>query len=99
MQTKVRTERSDKKVRIYPYLKKSTHQKLELLRQSVNINKAVSIHDLAEDLLDVCIEFPEFINWIQDKYSVPGDHPLRIICVKDNGQKKLIRMFEANRPR
>lgn len=97
MGTHIRTERSDKKKRIYPYLRKSTAENLELIRQAVNTQKEVSIHDLAEDFLDVVTMTPAFINWIQDKYKVPGDHPLRVVPVIENNRCKLIRLFEGQR--
>lgn len=96
MQSIKRKERSDKKIRIYPYLKQSTHEKLELLRQAVNLNKTVSIHDIAEELLDVCMNMPEFVNWIQNKYKVPGDHPLRIVPIMENGKQRFVRLFDAS---
>jgi len=95
-EVKKRSERSDKKLRIYPYLKSDTFNRLEIIRQAVNVMQPVSIHDLAEDILDIALNMPEFVTWLQNKYKVPADHPLRIVPVKSNGMVTLHRLFEAH---
>lgn len=95
MLNRKRAERSDKKHRIYPYLSDETFARLDKIRQAINSQKAVSIHDLAEDFLDVCVRMPEMINWIQDKYGVPGDHPMRVFRVNEMGKSSLKHMYET----
>ncbi|MBM7592226.1 hypothetical protein [Brevibacillus fulvus] len=95
MATQKRAERSDKKKRIYPYLTDDSHTRLDKLRQAINSQKSVSIHDIAEELLDICTQSPEVISWIQNKYGVPADHPMRVIRVTEMGKSVLRHLYEC----
>lgn len=96
MQTQKRAERSDKKKRIHPYLELDTHARLEKIRQSVNSqNQSISIHDIAEDLLDACTQSPEVIGWLMTKYKVPHDHPMRAVRVTERGKNVIKHLFEC----
>ncbi|MBW5471552.1 hypothetical protein ABEX29_01115 [Brevibacillus porteri] len=96
MQTKQRAERSDKKKRIHPYLDHDTYSHLDKIRQSVNTQKkAISIHDIAEDILEACVQAPEIIGWLMKKYGVPSDHPMYAVKVKENGKHVIKHLFEC----
>ncbi|MFF0828770.1 hypothetical protein ACFYU8_17800 [Brevibacillus sp. NPDC003359] len=96
MQRQKRAERSDKKMRIHPYLDRATFERLDKIRQSVNTQKkSVSIHDLAEDLIDLCTQTPEVIKWIMRRYDVPSDHPMYAIRFSENGTNVIKHLFEC----
>lgn len=91
-----RAERSDKKERIYPYLSRDTYSNLEKLCQSVNTqDRSVSIHDICEDILDVCVQSPEIIDWLMRKYRVPMDHPMRAVFYCDAGKSGIKHFYEC----
>jgi len=77
-----RKERSDKKKRIYPYLKHETYRRLNRISKPCD----VSVHEIAADFLNAAVNTPAFVNWIQDKYKVAGDDPLRVIPLIENGK-------------
>lgn len=91
-----RAERSDKKKRIHPYLDHDTYDRLEKLRQSINSqHKALSIHDIAEDILEACTQAPEIIGWLMKKYRVPDDHPMRAVRVTERGKTMIKHFYEC----
>lgn len=75
-------ERSDKKVRIYPYLEKDLFRKIDRLSRACN----VSPHELTTEILDIAMKNPTLINWLQDKHKVEVDDPFRIIPQIENGK-------------
>lgn len=95
MTLRKRNERSDKKHRIYPYLSKETFDRLNKIRLALNTQKAVSIHDIAEELLDVCTQSPEVITWLQNKYNVPMEHPMRLVRVNQMGKSVFMHLYEC----
>jgi len=93
-QTNVRDERSDKKMRLYPYVDKSTTGKnLKMLQVALSTQVDISVHDIAEEILEVVSKSPDFINWIQDKYKVPKDHPFRVMPIHVNGKVAYLKHF------
>lgn len=78
----LRKERVDKKKRIYPYLWLETYKKLNRLAKACD----VSVHELATDAINIAVNNPAFIVWAQDRYMVPGDDPLRVIPLIENGR-------------
>jgi hypothetical protein len=82
MTTPNRKERSDKKVRIFPYLTQETYRKLNRLAKACDI----SPHELAAEMVEALVANPSFINWIQDKHRVDASDPLRVVPLVHNGK-------------
>jgi len=82
MTTPNRKERSDKKVRIFPYLAQETYRKLNRLSKACDI----SPHELAGEMVEALVNNPSFINWIQDKHRVDASDPLRVVPLVQNGR-------------
>lgn len=94
MSSQKRAERSDKKFRLYPYLKNETHHRLAKVCLAIRTQKNVSIHDLAEDILDMAMESGEVVAWLQNKYRVPADHPMRVSKSTSMGKSTLKHLYE-----
>lgn len=96
-QKKVRAERSDKKMRLYPYVdQETTGKNLKMIHTAVSQFTDISIHDMTEEALDVLALSADFIEWIQDKYKVPQDHPLRVKPIYVNGKVAYLKhLFDA----
>lgn len=77
----IRKERVDKKKRIYPYLRMETYRKLNRLAKACD----VSVHELATDAVSIAVNNPAFITWVQQKYKVAADDPLRVVPLIENG--------------
>lgn len=96
-QKKVRDERSDKKMRLYPYVdKETTGKNLKMIHTAISQFTNISIHDMAEEALTVLAMSEDFIEWIQDKHKVPRDHPLRVKPIKIGGKVAYLKhLYEA----
>lgn len=75
-------ERTDKKVRIFPYLDKDVYNKLNRLAKACD----VSPHELATDMVSVLLNNPSYITWVQDRYGVEKNDSLRVIPQVENGK-------------
>lgn len=94
MTVQKRAERSDKKHRLHPYLKTETHLRLTKLHLAIRTQKNISIHDLAEEILDMAMESVEIITWLQNKHRVPLDHPMRVSKDHHMGKSSLKHLYE-----
>ncbi|KKX53279.1 MULTISPECIES: hypothetical protein [Brevibacillus] len=94
MLLKKRAERSDKKHRLHPYLKTETFNRLSKVHLAIRTQKNVSIHDIAEDILDMAMESAEVITWLQNRYGVPADHPMRVSKSTHMGKSSLKHLYE-----
>lgn len=82
IQGKERKTRSDKKVKICPYLSQELFAKLNRLARSCDISETQLLILMAETFLN----HPQYINWVQDKYGVSKDDPFRVIPQVTNGK-------------
>ncbi|MGG0754318.1 hypothetical protein [Brevibacillus laterosporus] len=84
-----------KRDKLHLYPDAETYKRLDLIHKAIITKKSkVSIHDVAEDFLRLVVNTPEFITWIQNKYQVPGDHPMRILPVVENGRCHLRSLYQ-----
>jgi flagellar basal body P-ring protein FlgI len=67
---------SDKKVRINVTTTEDTHRKLKKLAISCNMSKTA----LAEELLRMCLNHTDIIDWYQNMYNTEAEY--RVIPVK-----------------
>jgi hypothetical protein len=79
MKTGERKQRSDEKIRVNAGLSQDSHAKLEQLSYSVQMPKTI----LAATLIELCLNNPDIINYIQNINAVPNGR--RIIPVSENG--------------
>lgn len=70
----------ENKVRVAPYLDDELHQRLRKLAWACNTSKA----DLALRIMDVALNHPGLINYLQDLYKVKKDD--RVIPVVESGK-------------
>ncbi|MFT9848983.1 hypothetical protein [Aneurinibacillus sp. REN35] len=75
----VRKVRSDKKTRVNPALSADTHDKLERLAFACSVPKTV----LAADIIDLCVNNTNIIDYLQTKYEAPDKR--RVIPIVENG--------------
>ena len=75
-----RQVRSDKKTRVNSSLDEDTHRKLKKLSISCNMTKTM----LAAELIKMCVNHTDIINFFQDKYNIETEY--RVIPVKINGK-------------
>lgn len=80
MKREERKVRSDKKIRVNAGLSQDTHSKLEQLSFVVQTPKTI----LAATIVEICLNNPDFINYIQNINAVPNGR--RVIPVSENGE-------------
>jgi hypothetical protein len=79
-QTEERKERSDKKIRVGASLDQDTHEKLKKLAVSCDMTKT----NLAAELIKMCVNHTDIIDFFQDKYNVNDKY--RVIYIRDKGK-------------
>ena len=75
-----RKVRSDKKIRVNASLDEDTHRKLKKLSVSCNMTKTM----LAAELIQMCVNHTDIINFFQDKYNTESEY--RVVPIKTNGK-------------
>mgnify|MGYP003857545199 CR=1 FL=1 len=81
---RIRSERSDKKIRVNSSLTKSVHDKLDRLAMACGVTKT----GLAAHLLELCLDNENIINFIQDHHKFTAR--FRIIPTKIEGELQFI---------
>jgi hypothetical protein len=84
-ETSSRKTRSDKKVRVCPYLTQEQYADLKKIARACDASPA----QVSLEVIDAFLKHPEFITFIQDKFGVEQDDPYRIIPIVKNGKVKL----------
>jgi hypothetical protein len=77
-----RKERSDKKVRVYPYFTQETFEKLNMLSRSCDTNE----HELTVKMVELVLASPEGINLIQNQHGIKKDDPFRVHPLRIDGE-------------
>jgi len=75
-----RATRSDKKTRVNITTTQDTHRKLKKLAISCNMSKTA----LAEDLLRMCLNHTDIIEWYQEQHNTEDEY--RVIPIKKDGK-------------
>jgi hypothetical protein len=81
---RIRSERSDKKIRVNSSFNKTVHEKLDRLAMACGITKT----SLAAYLVELCLHNENIINFVQDQYK--DRSRFRIIPSKVDGELKFI---------
>ena len=81
---RIRSERSDKKIRVNSSFNKTVHEKLDRLAMACGITKT----SLAAHLVELCLHNENIINFVQDQYK--DRSRFRIIPSKVDGELKFI---------
>jgi hypothetical protein len=87
----MRSERSDKKIRVNSSFNKMVHEKLDRLAMACGVTKTT----LAAYLVELCLHNENIINFVQDQYRETSR--FRIIPTKIEGELKFI--FTENKKR
>ena len=75
-----RATRSDKKIRVNITTTQDTHRKLKKLAISCNMSKTA----LAEDLIRMCVNHTDIIEWYQKQHNTEDEY--RIIPILKDGK-------------
>jgi hypothetical protein len=81
---RIRSERSDRKIRVNSPLSKPVHEKLDRLAVACGISKT----GLGAFLIKLCLENENIVNYVQDKFK--DQSRFRIIPSKNNGELEFI---------
>ena len=81
---RIRSERSDKKIRVNSSFNKKVHEKLDRLAMACGITKT----KLAAYLVELCLHNENIVNFVQDQYK--DSSRFRIIPSKIDGEIKFI---------
>lgn len=73
--------RSDKKVRVFPYVPQDDYKKLDRLSRACNTTP----HELTVFFINMCLQHPEIINYTQDRHGVEKDDTFRLTPIKCEG--------------
>ena len=81
---RVRSERSDKKIRVNSYFNKSVHEKLDRLALACGVTKT----GLAAYLVELCLHKENIVNFVQDQHKESSR--FRVIPSKVDGEFNFI---------
>ncbi len=81
---RVRSERSDKKIRVNSYFSKAVHEKLDRLSVACGVTKT----GLAAYLVELCLHNENIVNFVQDQHK--DSSRFRVIPSKVDGELKFI---------